>query len=780
MNKFKKTFLYLFFLIFFIITFFLSLYLFLIYKPERAVNFIDKALIYDYSFKITSIESNKNLLSPNFLLTEIKINDNYDNEVIYIPKFKIGINIIESLIQNYLSLNILEINSIKFSESRTENASDPFLIKGNKLKINNKDIQITSDEYEILFESEEIKIVLLDGKINNYIYTSIDALIDSKSETLFYTSKHSFNNNELKEIEFVDFSSLKEHDINLNLVTKGFINFANNKSKRVDKLTFIKSDITTKTEFKIENIELELFTNTNGGLSGFFTATIPNQDISGNLLVNEDQSFEVRTNLEINMGGIIDSNRYFGMSGKEVFSSILKITQNNLSMKLFSDLERTKISSSIKEIEKKISKNKATSIYIEDMSNPIYEINSKYIQASIDRSGRGYFSFGNGFNNEIQNQKHNNGFYIYLNLDSFNLDDIFYDRSSGSSTLLKSIKIKSNSFNFFNNKYADLLFDIAFKEEIIISILGDNLNGLINIDKTNFIKIELKNTQFNFDGIDLAQSEIASDIDNISLRLIGRNIKTSDDLFQDVDFYLLKNKNILTVDNINITSERLKIAPDNDGQKAYISYNNKKDLYKIKGNYRFDNSSGYFNSLTNYNFNFFETDLNIQWNSLDELVNLEGKLDFLIKDLNLDTEMPESTFLRALRIFNLNGIIEGLDNVSNDSLNVNRASGRLLIGKNRAVINTPIIFETDEASMKWKGEILKNKKGQLDELNLDLAMRLKISENIPWYAALFGGMPALAGGVVLENIFEDTIEDVSTINFEVHGTIKKPEIKRLN
>jgi len=148
MNKFKKTFLYLFFLIFFIITFFLSLYLFLIYKPERAVNFIDKALIYDYSFKIASIESNKNLLSPNFLLTEIKINDNYDNEVIYIPKFKIGINIIESLIQNYLSLNILEINSIKFSESRTENASDPFLIKGNKLKINNKDIQITSDEYE--------------------------------------------------------------------------------------------------------------------------------------------------------------------------------------------------------------------------------------------------------------------------------------------------------------------------------------------------------------------------------------------------------------------------------------------------------------------------------------------------------------------------------------------------------------------------------------------------------------------------------------------------------
>ena len=57
-------------------------------------------------------------------------------------------------------------------------------------------------------------------------------------------------------------------------------------------------------------------------------------------------------------------------------------------------------------------------------------------------------------------------FYIYLNLDSFNLDDIFYDRSSGSSTLLKSIKIKSNSFNFFNNKFNNLTILIQVKKYV--------------------------------------------------------------------------------------------------------------------------------------------------------------------------------------------------------------------------------------------------------------------------------------------------------------------------
>ena len=63
---------------------------------------------------------------------------------------------------------------------------------------------------------------------------------------------------------------------------------------------------------------------------------------------------------------------------------------------------------------------------------------------------------------------------------------------------------------------------------------------------------------------------------------------------------------------------------------------------------------------------------------------------------------------------------------------------------------------------------------------MELSLRLKISENIPWYAAIIGGMPALAGGLVLENIFESTLDDVSTIPFKVNGTVNNPELRRLN
>ena len=59
-------------------------------------------------------------------------------------------------------------------------------------------------------------------------------------------------------------------------------------------------------------------------------------------------------------------------------------------------------------------------------------------------------------------------------------------------------------------------------------------------------------------------------------------------------------------------------------------------------------------------------------------------------------------------------------------------------------------------------------------------MRLKISENIPWYAAIIGGIPALAGGIVFENIFEDTLDEVSTIKFEVGGVVDDPNLVRLD
>jgi hypothetical protein len=418
-----------------------------------------------------------------------------------------------------------------------------------------------------------------------------------------------------------------------------------------------------------------------------------------------------------------------------------------------------------------------TSIYIEDISKPSYKIKNNLINASISSAGSGFFHYGGGFEQEINQKNYNEGLYIYLNLNSLRFNDISFDFSGNDVSKLKSIKVKAKNFHIFKNKFSNVYFDVAFKNQTKITVLGEGLNGVINIDDTNFIKVDLKDSIFDLSNFEFGST---NELNNINLRFIGKRIQAGKNLIKSIDFYLLQNKNILTIDNIKVDSKRLIISPGKDNDKAYISYNKKLDLYKIKGKYRLDNSTKYFDDLTKYNFQFLQSDLNIQWNSLSTLTNLEGRLDFLIKDLNPEREIADSTFLRALRILNLNGIVDGLDDASNGLLNINRASGKIIVGKNRALITKPVILETDEASMKWNGEVLKNKDGELNKLNLDLSMRLKISENMPWYAAIFGGIPAIAGTVVIEKLFEDSIQNATTINFDVNGSIDEPEIKRLN
>ena len=778
-QRIKKLFSYIFFLFFFIVLLLISTYSFLVYQPKSAIKFLDKAFIYDYSLSIKSISSNKNFFKPFYIIEQLQVNDNKKNELVFIPNLKIGLNLIDSLINEYILLSILEIDSLKSSQGRSSKTFEPFLIKGNRLKISNKTFDISARNFEFVISLNNTKIVLLDGNVNSYPFEYMNALIDSNENKMFYESNHILNSKQLNQIDTLNLSSLDTHDISLKFSSKGYVDFKTNKNLRFDKLVFQNSSITTNSKFLIKNINSTIFSNLNNELLGIFESTLPDQNISGSIFYDYNQSV-IRTNLKIIMDRIIDSNRYFSMDGNEVFNTTILLSKDNFSMKLLSNLRNTNISSSIKEIEGKLNKDLETLVFIEDISNPTYRVKNAHINALIDSSGNGYFAFGDSFSEEIKAINPKNGFFIFLDLNNFKLDDIFYDSSAGNNPLLRLIQIKSKEFNFLNNKYSNINFKVAFEDEIFINIAGKNLNGQINIDETNFIKINLKDTKFNFDGIDLAQANLASDINNLSLRLIGNNIKTDDDLIQDIDFYILKNDSLLTIDNIKIDSKRLKIGPGEDNQKAYISYNNKSDLYKIRGKYIFDNSSGYFNKLTKYNFNFFESDLHIQWNSLDTLTNLEGRINFLIKNLSLDANIPETTFLKALKIFNLNGIIEGFDGNSNNSLNVNRALGKLIIGKNRALITTPIVFETNESYMKWIGNIGKNNQGELDKLNLDLSMRIKISENIPWYSVILGGMPALAGGALIENIFEDTIEEASTINFQILGNIKNPNIKRLD
>jgi uncharacterized protein YhdP len=94
-------------------------------------------------------------------------------------------------------------------------------------------------------------------------------------------------------------------------------------------------------------------------------------------------------------------------------------------------------------------------------------------------------------------------------------------------------------------------------------------------------------------------------------------------------------------------------------------------------------------------------------------------------------------------------------------------------------LTSPLFIETNAAKMRWVGQIDKNSKNNLNDLDLNLDLRIRIGENLPWYAAILGGIPAVAGSAVINELFEEDINNLTNYQYEIFGTISEPKLERI-
>ena len=768
---------FLFFLIFSLI------YFLLVYRPESIVYVTNKFIADSYSIEFEAIDSKKNFISPNIILNEVLVKDINNKEIIRVEEISLGIKIFQSFISRNPHFNNFVLKNIQFLDDiESENNRSTFKFKISNVYVSSDNFTFLSKNTFINSKNGNLSIFSLKGYLNKIPYEELSIFKTIELPQYFYSATFELNEEIIENEELVDLNQFLDKKINLNLKSKGYFYPELNKTLSLNRYIFTDSKLVTQSNYEINNINSILYTNVDNKLSGIFSSEIPDQKISGSVFT-DNQNITLRSKVIIDMNDTFNYGQYLDFSGKEEFSAKMNIN-DTVSLELTSSLQNTLISSEIDDLRKDISSNLKTTIQISDMSQPTYYIENNKFKAFIDNENNGYFHLGKGFNDYIKNIQTNDGFYIFLELDELSFESLFSENQLENNTNLKLIKLKIDKLNFFNNTYLDQNFEINFlPNETYANFSGKNLNGSMRIDPSGFIRIDVFDTKFNFKGFNSLNSDNIAQINNINLRFIGNNIQTFDDKFQNIDFYLLKNNKITTFDNINILSNNFNIKPTKENEKAYISYNNANNLYKVRGSYEIKDKNNLISNFINYNFGYLYTNLNIQWVGLNELRDLEGKIQFKIKDFESKTSLSDSAFLKALKILNLNSIIGNLTNDSNlisSNLIIDRAEGNLYIGKNRALITKPIKLETAEAKMNWSGDILKNKNGLLEELNLDLEMRLKVSENIPWYAAIFGGIPALAGGLVFENIIDERLDDVSTFQFDVTGSMSNPEIIRLD
>ena len=779
-RKIFKSFTLLILFIFFIIS---LIYFLLVYRPENIISVANKVLDDNYFLEFESIESESKFLSPTIILKDFLIINKEKKEIISIDEVNLDIKILKSLTKRYIHLDNFSLKNIQFLDDiESENSKRIYKLKINNIFISSNDAIFSSKETTINSANGNLLISNRIGYLNDIPYKEVNIFKKIESPLYFYSANFELKEDDIEKEELVDLNQFSEKNINLNLVSKGYFDSAVQEITSINKYVFFDTKLVTQSGFEINDINGILYTNMDEKLSGVFSAEIPDQRIDGSIKA-DNKNISLRSKIKLDMNSIFNYGQYLELNGKEEFD--VRIDINEIaSLELTSNLENTLIRSNINDLNKDLETNLETTILISDMSKPTYHVENKKFKTFIDENNNGYFAFGSLFNDDIDRIKNQDGFYIFLDLKELNIDNFFLSNQAENNSNLKSIKLIVGELNLFDNIYFNQNFEInLLPNETLASFSGKNLNGNIRIDSSGFIRIDVFDTKFDFQEVDTINQYDSFQKNNINLRFVGNNVKAFDDVFKKIDFYLLRNEKITTFDNINISSTNFNIKPFQDNEKAYISYNNKNNLYKIRGSYEINNKNNVLGNLINYNFGYLYTDLNVQWVSLQELKDLEGQIKFKIKDFESKKSLPDSAFLRALKILNLNSIIGNLNNDSNlrsSNLIINRAEGDLYIGKNRALISKSIKLETAEAKMSWSGEIIKNTNGLLDELDLDLEMRLKVSENIPWYAAIFGGIPALAGGFVFENIIDERLDDVSTFQFDVIGSVSDPVIIRLD
>ena len=63
-----------------------------------------------------------------------------------------------------------------------------------------------------------------------------------------------------------------------------------------------------------------------------------------------------------------------------------------------------------------------------------------------------------------------------------------------------------------------------------------------------------------------------------------------------------------------------------------------------------------------------------------------------------------------------------------------------------------------------------------ETLNGELVVTLPLVENIPWVAALAGGLPVAAGTYLISKVFEDQVNQLSSGVYSVSGSLEEPEV----
>ena len=325
---------------------------------------------------------------------------------------------------------------------------------------------------------------------------------------------------------------------------------------------------------------------------------------------------------------------------------------------------------------------------------------------------------------------------------------IYGDELKANDVLLSDYIISSNQFNqgtynFFTNLPNKIPLNFSINSDGMLT----SANGLFK-DEENFFKVTLSDKKLFF-GI----SDVGIEVDFINnlsfeegvFRIAPADFKSNIFSLNDVsenffDFDL----NSMSIRNINLDLA-LKDRPNQTDNYTNLYY---EDLsIKVSDGYltfRDIASYGAQITLSGKNLSYNDSSFNIPALRVLSLIDIQSNLtNFFTADFE---RLNQDSFIVDYFDGELYFDSEGYVNIKEINLN----------------------FEVGEAKING---IITSDLEAFDTFDLDLDFFSTISDNIPWYVAIIGGIPAAAGAVVVTDILEEDLIQISKSSYKISGNI---------
>ncbi len=190
------------------------------------------------------------------------------------------------------------------------------------------------------------------------------------------------------------------------------------------------------------------------------------------------------------------------------------------------------------------------------------------------------------------------------------------------------------------------------------------------------------------------------------------------------------------------------------------------------------------NNFENLGFESFDFLIsNGELNSNENIMSFSGATSFSGTKLTYSEDTFDLGALRVLTLIDLRANIFDILNLDFQKINsrdffVDEFTGNLVFYDNELVDveNILLSFGTSEANIIGS---IKSQNNYLDSFNLNLKFESNITQNIPWYFAIVGNLPAAAGAALITGIIEQDNETLFSNSFKITGNLGDLKIQTI-